>query len=187
VVAAILGSGIFDSSQISANSKLIMISLRLFTNLLSAGGKSIVAEHLDSIIESIKPVTSLATSDNNVGIAFTTLCLNLAVFITTNNTDPDLNAHRGLSLIEELVKVLADLPAVNHAAGANPAGQSTESAYRAVMALGTLVVGLKRAEVVSAAKEIFEVPKTLEGMRVKKYLDEPRFKAAVGQIQTALR
>lgn len=186
VVAAILGSGIFVADSINANSKLVMISIRLFSNLLFGGSRAIVAEHIDSVIESLKPVTNLATSDNNVGIAYTTLCLNLAVFITTKNTHPDMNAHRGLALVEELAKLIAALPAVNHTAGANPSGQSTESAYRAVMALGTILVGLNRGEVTSAAKDIFEVPRVLEGLKEKRYLEEPRFKVAVAQIQTAL-
>ena len=98
-----------------------------------------------------------------------------------------MNAHRGLALVEELAKLIAALPAVNHTAGANPSGQSTESAYRAVMALGTILVGLKRAEVTSAANDIFEVPRVLEGLKEKRYLDEPRFKVAVVQIQVVLR
>ncbi|KAI9866228.1 MAG: hypothetical protein M1823_009174, partial [Watsoniomyces obsoletus] len=130
------------------------------------------------------PVTDLAKSDNNVAIAYTTLCLNLAVFITTKNTDPDMSAHRGLTLVEELVKFIAALATNNHAVGASPSAQSTESAYRAVMALGTLLVGLKREEVTSAAKDIFDVPKVLDGLKGKKYLEEPRFKVAVAQIRS---
>lgn len=186
VIAAILGSGIFDADSITRNAKLVMISIRLFSNLLYNGGKDIVEEHIDSVIESLKPAASLAKSDNNVAIAYTTLSLNLAVFITTKKTDLDMNAHRGLALVEELTKLITSLPAVNHNAGANPAGQSTESAYRAVMALGTILVGLKNKEVNSAAKDIFEVPKVLEGLKGKKYLDEPRFKVAVAQIQGSL-
>ena len=187
VVGAILGSGIFDADSINANSKLVMISIRLFSNLLFGGGKDIISEHIDGVVESLKPVLPLAKSDNNVAIAYTTLCLNLAVFMTTKNTDPDMNAHRGLTLVEELAKLIASFPAVNHSAGAAPSAQSTESAYRAVMALGTLLIGLKRQEVTSATKEIFEVPRVLEGLKGKRYLEEPRFKVAVAQIQTALR
>ncbi len=187
IVAAILVSGIFDADSVNANSKLVMISIRLFSNLLFGGSRDIIAEHIDSVIESLKLVTNLAKSDNNVGIAYTTLCLNLAVLITRNNMDPDMNAHRGLALVEELAKLIAALPAVNHNAGANPSGQSTESAYRAVMALGTLLVGLKREEVRSAAKDIFEVPRVLEGLKEKRYLEEPRFKVAVAQMLAFLR
>lgn len=182
VVAAVLGSGIFDPESIAQNSKLIMLSLRLFSNLLYGGGKEIIAANVESIIASIKHVVDLAKSDNNVAIAYTTLCMNLAVFLTTSGGDADL----GLSLIEELVGFIAALPAVNHAAGANAAGQTTEPAYRAVMALGTLIVGLSREEVTSAAKQVFEVPKVLDGLRGKKYLDESRFKVAVDQIKAHL-
>ena len=60
VVAGILGSGIFDADSINANSKLVMISIRLFSNLLFGGSRSIVAEHIDCVIDSLKPVTNLA-------------------------------------------------------------------------------------------------------------------------------
>jgi hypothetical protein len=55
------------------------------------------------------------------------------------------------------------------------------------MALGTIIVGLKRAEITSAAKEILNIPKVLDGLKVKKYLDEPRFQVAVAQIRASLK
>ena len=186
VVAAILGSGIFDADDIAANSKLIMISVRLFSNLLYGSGKDLIEEHIDEIIESLKPVATLAKSDNNVAIAYTTCCLNLAVFITKSKSDADMNAHRGLSLIEELSKLLAAFPAANHASSANAAQQSTEPAYRGLVALGTIIVGLNRDDVKEASKSVFDVSKVLNGLRTKKYLDEPRFQGVAAQIQGVL-
>jgi hypothetical protein len=179
IVSAVLGSDIFDPASITQNSKLIMLALRLFSNLLYGGGKGMVADHSESIVESLKPVVDLAKSDNNVAIAYTTLCLNLAVSLTTSNGDPFI----GLTLIEELVKFIKALPTVNHAAGANAAGQSTEPGYRAVMALGTLIIGLKNEDINNAAKTVYEVPNVLKGLQGRKYLDESRFRDAISQIQ----
>ena len=186
LVAAVLGSGIFDGDNIASNSKLIMIALRLFSNLLYGAGKVVVEEHIDEVIESLKPVAGLAGSDANVATAYTTLAVNLAVFITTSKSDPDVNAHRGLSLAEELSKLIAASPSVSHAAGANAAQQSTEPAYRALVALGTVIVGLDRDEIKEAARSVFEVKKVLNGLKQKRYLDEPRFQGLVAQIQSSL-
>jgi len=190
VVASILGSGIFDPHAIASSSKLVMIAMRFLSNLLygSAAGRELVAEHVDSILETLKPFSSALTSDVSVSVALTTLYLNLAVFITTDKTsDADVNAHRGLSIVEELTKFLLAVPVVNHSASANPAAQTTEPAYRATVALGTVLVGLKRAELTSAAKDIFDVPAVLAQLKSKKYLDEPRFTNVVTEIQAALR
>lgn len=190
VVAGILGSGIFDPTFVSTNNKLAMIAMRFFSNLLygSAAGREIVKEHLDSMIESLKPLLPMASSDSALAIALTTLYLNIATLITTDKgANADTNATYGLTLVEELSKVLATFPTVNHASSANATAQSTEPAYRTVVALGTVLVGFNRAELTSAAKEIFDVPGALGQLRTKKYLDEPRFKTVVSEIQAVLR
>ncbi|RMD39666.1 hypothetical protein DV735_g5461, partial [Chaetothyriales sp. CBS 134920] len=188
LVAAVLGSGIFDPDQLTANSKLVMLALRLFANLLYGNGKELVETHIDEIIESLKPIVALASSDVNVAIAYTTTALNLAVLITApgTKTDPDISAHRGLSLVEELSKFVAGLPSVDHKPSASANQQSTEPAYRALVALGTLIVGLRRDEVREAARSVFEIPKLLTGLKSKKYLDEPRFQAVVAELKAAL-
>ena len=186
VVAQVLGAGILDEESAPSNPKVVMISVRLLSNLLYGGGKDLIEEHVDSIISSLKPVAALATSDSAIAIAYTTLCLNLAVYLTTNKKDPGMSAHWGLTLVEELSRLLTSFPAVNHAAGAASAAQSTEPAYRAVMALGTLIVGLNNAEVRMAAKQIFDVPAVLGKLKTEMYLNEPRFQSVVSQIQSAL-
>ncbi|RMZ91999.1 hypothetical protein DV736_g763, partial [Chaetothyriales sp. CBS 134916] len=188
VVAAVLGSGIFDADHLAANSKLVMLALRLFTNLLYGDGKELVEAHIDEVIESLKPVGALATTDVNIAIAYTTASLNLAVLITAagSQTEPDISAHRGLSLVEELSKFLAALPSVDHKPSASANQQSTEPAYRAVVALGTLIIGLRSDEVKEAARSVFEIPKVLVGLKSKKYLDEPRFQAVAGDLRAAL-
>ncbi|EXJ78729.1 hypothetical protein A1O1_09131 [Capronia coronata CBS 617.96] len=177
IVASILGSGIFDPEFVRSNNKLAMIAMRFFSNLLygSSTGRDLVKGHLDNIIESLKPLSAIVSSDVSVAVALTTLYLNIAVLVTTEKrADPDTNATYGLSLLEELTKIL-------------PSAQSTEPAYRTVVALGTVLVGLGRADLKSAAKDIFDVPAALTQLRSKKYLEEPRFKTVVGEIQAALR
>jgi len=189
-VASILSSGIFDADFIRSNNKLAMIAMRFFSNLLygSTSGRQLVKEHLEDIIESLKPIAATLTADVSVAVALTTLYLNIAVLITSDKGgDADANANYGLSLVEDLTKALTAFPSVDHTASASPSAQSTEPAYRTTVALGTVLVGLKHPELTSAAKDIFGVPAALAQLRSKKYLDEPRFKSVVGEIQAVLR
>lgn len=189
-VASVLSSGTFDADFIRSNNKLAMIAMRFFSNLLygSTSGRELVKEHLDSIMESLKSLSPILTADVSIAVAVTTLYLNIAVLITSDKSSgTDANANYGLSLVEELTKVLAAFPSVNHTASANPSAQSTEPAYRTTVALGTVLVGLRHPEITSAAKEIFDVPQTLAQLRSKRYLDEPRFKSVVGEVQAVLR
>ena len=67
-------------------------------------------------------------------------------------------------------------------------GQTSEPAYRGVMALGTLIVGFQSRDdtIGAAAKEVFDVPKLVDHMREKGWLSEPRFQNAVAEIAAAL-
>lgn len=190
VVASVLGSGIFDSDFIFSNSKPAMVAGRFLSNALygSPAGRGMVREHIDNIIASMKPMKSLTTSDHMVAIALTTLYMNLAVLITTDKTvDADTSASYGLSLLEELIALLRGFPAVDHTANAQPSAQSTEPAYRAFVALGTVIVGLGRSDLKVAAKEILDVPGVLNQLKAKKYLEEPRFKQVAVELTEALR
>jgi phospholipase A-2-activating protein len=190
VVASVLGSGIFDSDFIFSNSKPAMVAGRFLSNALygSPAGRGLVKEHIDNIIASLKPLKSLATSDNSVAIALTTLYTNLAVLITTDKTvDAETYASYGLSLLEELTTLLKGFPAVDHTANAQPSAQSTEPAYRAFVALGTVIVGLGRSDLKIAAKEILDVPSVLNQLKAKKYLEEPRFRQVAIELTEALR
>ena len=188
-VALILSSGIFDADFLRTYNKLAMVAMRFFSNLLygSPSGRELVKEHLESIIETLKPMSTIVTTDVSVAVALTTLYLNVAVLITSDKTgNADVNANYGLSLVEELTKILNAFPAVNHTVTASPSAQSTEPAYRTIVALGTVLVGLKQADLTSAAKDIFDVPSALSQLRAKKYMAEPRFKTVVGEIQAVL-
>lgn len=186
VISAVLGSGIFDPSAFQASSKLIMIAIRLFSNLIYGGGKALVEQRLDSIIDSLKPATSLSQTESGVAIAYTTLYLNVAVLVTNGKTDPDVAAAWGFQVIDELSQLLGALPAINHTSGSNPSGQSTEPAYRALVALGTIIVGLKHQDIQDAARAL-DVPSIYDQLEAKQYLKEPRFQAVARQIRSVLQ
>lgn len=189
-VGSVLGSGIFDPDFIRSNNKPAMVAARFFSNALygSPAARAKVQAHIDDIIASTKPLKSLATSDASVAIALSTLYMNLAVVLTTDKTaDPDTYASYGLELLEELTALLKGFPAVDHTATANPSAQSTEPAYRALVALGTVIVGMGRDDLNSAAKEILGVPGVLNDLKARKYLEEPRFRQVTMELIEALR
>ena len=190
-VVAILASEIFDERFLRDNNKLAMIAMRFFSNLLysSPTGRALVKEHVDSIIESLKPVAGVVSSDVSVAVALTTLYLNITVLITAPASDAENNTSHAIELLSDLSKLLSSFPAVNHSSASNnPASQSTEPAYRSLVALGTILVFFKGdSELKTAAKEIFDVPGTLAKLRRGKYLDEPRFRTVAGEIERALK
>jgi len=189
-VSNVLGSGIFDPDFINSNSKPAMVATRFFSNALygSPAARVKVQVHIDKIIASTKPLKSLVHPDTSVAIALSTLYMNIAVVLTTNKTiDPDIYAGYGLELLEELTAILKGFPAVDHSATANPSAQSTEPAYRALVALGTVIVGMGREDLNSAAKEMLGVPAVLNQLKAKKYLEEPRFRQVTMEIIEALR
>jgi phospholipase A-2-activating protein len=189
VVETVVHSGVFDPSFMKSNNKLAMISIRLFSNLLygSVSGREMVHAHSDILIQHLQSTSPIASTDVSVAIALTTFYLNLAVFITSDKlSDPERSADRGLTMVEELVKILSSFPAADHKPTAPPLAQTTEPAYRGLMALGTVIIGLRREEVTMAAKEIFNVPQMLDSMKGKGFLAEPRFATVVREIRAAL-
>lgn len=190
-VVGILNSGIFDERFLRDNNKLAMIAMRFFSNLLygSSKGRELVAGNIVAIVEALKPLAQFASSDVSVAIALTTLYLNVAVLITSSTIDADQNASQALELISDLSSLLASFPAVNHSSASNnAASQSTEPAYRSLMALGTILVFFKGdSELKGAANEIFDVPGTLSKLEQGKYLEEPRFRTVAGEIGRALK
>jgi phospholipase A-2-activating protein len=190
-VAEILATEIFDERFLRDNNKLSMIAMRFFSNVLygSNSGRAMVGRDLDKVIASLKPISRFVSSDVSVAIALTTLYLNIAVYITSSTSNAEENASHALELLGDLTNALSLFPAVNHsAASTNPASQSSEPAYRSLVALGTILVFFKvDSELKSAAKEIFNVPATLAKLKQGKYLDEPRFRNVAGEIENALK
>lgn len=127
-----------------------------------------------------------STSDVAFAVAHATLALNTAVLIVSEKTQ--LAQQQALQLIQLLCKVLAVFPLVDHKENSNPLAQTTEPAYRALMALGTLIFGFKsNDEIKKATKSLYNVDRILEDLRSKKYIEEPRFKRVIGEIGRVLR
>lgn len=192
-LASLFQSPIFTRENIQANNKLAMIGYRCFANLLygSDTGRVIVQVYTDDIIRHLQAGAEYITSTTDVSfaVAHATLALNMAVLLVSDKTDH--SQQQGLQLIEILVRVLSVLPTVDHA-GSNPLAQTTEPAYRALMGLGTIIFGFKGSdEVKKAAKGLYRVDVVLgpgkEGLKAKKYCDEPRFKRVVGEVARVLK
>lgn len=192
-LASLFQSPIFTSESIKANNKLAMIGYRCFANLLygSDTGRVIVQVYTDDIIRHLQAGAEniTPTTDVSFAVAHATLALNTAVLLVSDKTDQ--SQQQGLQLVEILVRVLSVLPTVDHA-GSNPLAQTTEPAYRALMALGTIIFGFKGSdEVKKAAKGLYRVDVILgpgkEGLKAKKYCDEPRFKRVVGELSRVLK
>jgi hypothetical protein len=93
---------------------------------------------------------------------------------------------RGLTVVEELQKILSSFPTVDSKLTDTPLQQATEPVFRAVVGLGTILTGLKDEQIIMAAKDIFGVPGTLNQLRSKGLLKEPRFHGLISEIMTAL-
>jgi phospholipase A-2-activating protein len=184
-VEAVLNSGAFAAG----NSKLAMMAIRFFLNLVygSPAGRTLFANHLDAIVEAVKSATPLATSDASLAMAVTTFYVNLAVFITSPEQAPADNLDHGLTILEQLRELLSSFPKVEHKPGSNELQQTTEPAFRGIMALGTVIVGMKNQDLVDAAKHIFDVPGLLSLLKDRGFLQEPRFGDIIREIQDALR
>lgn len=188
-VGEILASYIFDARSLRENSKLAMIGLRFFSNLLygSDNGRTMIRERLEAILEATKPAAAAATSDAPLAVAVTTLYLNLAVFLVNYKAAiGNQSAEFGLTMMEQLTEILNSMPVVDHSPNAHPLAQTTEPAYRAVMALGTIIAGLKKQEISDAAISIFNVIAIGDKLKDKKYLEEPRFQTVTNDIRISL-
>ena len=190
-LTSLFQSPIFAEKTVSENNKLGMVGYRCFANLMygSDSGRVVTQIYTDDVIKHLRIGAHSMTSatDSNFAIALTTLALNLAVLTVSEKTDQ--SQQQAVQMIELLVQVLSIMPTVDHA-GSNPLAQSTEPAYRALMALGTLIFGFKgNDEIKKACKSLYNVEQLLgpDGLKGKKYTDEPRFKRVVAEIGRVLK
>jgi PUL domain len=184
-VEHVLTSGAFDAG----NSKLAMMAIRFFLNLVygSDAGRELFAKHLDAIVSAVKTATQLAPSDASLAMAITTFYVNLAVFIISPEQSSSDNLDHVLTLLEQLKELLSSLPTANHKVGSSELQQTTEPAFRGIMALGTVIVGMKNEDLIDAAKQIFDIPGLLATLEDRGFLQEPRFGDIVVEMQGALR
>lgn len=180
---------IFEDAALRENYKLAMVGYRCFANLMygSDTGRVVTQVYTDNIIQHLAAGTPMITDKKDVSfaVAHATLSLNTAVLISSEKTDQ--SEQQALKLIEVLVMVLDACPEVDHA-GSNPLAQSTEGAYRTIVALGTLLVRFKGNEdLKKAARSMYKVDDVLGDLKAKKYNEEPRFKRAAGEISRLLK
>jgi phospholipase A-2-activating protein len=189
LVTLIANSGIFEKDMLASNPKLPMIAIRFFSNLVYSSdlGRGLLEAEYDLLLSKVKLVTPMAVADVALAVAVTTFYLNLAVYCTSK---PMLNRpetpDRGLTIVEELQKILSSLPAVDSKLAGTPLQQATEPVFRAVVGLGTILTGLKDEQITMAAKDIFNVPATLNQLKTKGLLKEPRFQGLASEIMAAL-
>ncbi|KAJ5353929.1 hypothetical protein N7541_006493 [Penicillium brevicompactum] len=173
VVSGVISSGVFDSPL---NVNNAMLAMRTFANLFeTAEGRDLAIRSFDQILAGVKSAlaNSGASPNRNLEIAITTLYINFAVYLTSEdrNQTPE-SSEQGLVLLEELARIVA-------------AEKDSEAVYRALVALGTLVAALGE-EVKSAAKEVYEIQSVLARVSASGPGKEPRIKGVIGEIQEAL-
>ncbi|CAG7926799.1 unnamed protein product [Penicillium olsonii] len=173
VVSGVISSGVFDSPL---NVNNAMLAVRSFANLFeTVEGRDLAIRSFDQILAGVK--SALANSgvpvNRNLEIAITTLYINFAVYLTSEDRGqtPE-SSERGLVLLEELARIIA-------------AEKDSEAVYRALVALGTLVAGLGE-EVKSAAKEVYEIQSVLAKVSASGPGKEPRIKGVIGELKQAL-
>ena len=189
LVATIATSSIFETDTLASNPKLAMVAIRFFANLFygSASGRRMLEAHYDLVIGKVKLLSSSAASDVTLAVAVTTFWLNLAVYTTNRKAvSQQTSADRGLTIVEELAKVMSSLPAIEPNVSGSDLAQATEPAYRGLVALGTVLVGLDDDDVRMAAKEIFGIAALLDQLKDRGYVREPRFQAPINETRAAL-
>jgi phospholipase A-2-activating protein len=188
IVTLVVTSGVFDPSLIPTNTKLAMVAIRLFSNLMfgSEMGRGLLEAQSDLVLHNIKNMTPYCPKDPSLSIAVTTYYLNLAVWLTQpENTGPGNREDRALTIVEAISQILEPLPMLDAKVTGN-LQQATEPVYRGLFAVGTVLVGVRSADLKEAARSIFNLGTLLSQLGQKGYLKEPRFQGLVGEVEGAL-
>ncbi|KKY25616.1 putative polyubiquitin binding protein (doa1 ufd3) [Phaeomoniella chlamydospora] len=192
LIAKILESGIFESSILSSNPKLAMLAVRFFTNLLygSSRGRSLIEATFEPVLTAVQAAADGARPDPALSVAITTFYLNVAVYLTTpGRASQSTSSDRALSIIEVLIGILtASSEAVPSTLTGSALQQATEPPYRALVALGTLIIGLQESEEVQmAATSIFEVATLIKKLEQSLAVKEERFRPVLSEIKNGLK
>jgi phospholipase A-2-activating protein len=160
LVGGLVDSGVFSAESSPNNT---MMAVRCVSNLLQTDkGRLLASTEFDSIHPLVSPFVT--SSNRNLIIALTTLYINYAVLLTSEN-----NADRALSLLDDLAKIL------------NSATDS-EAVYRALVATGTLLcLGPDFCE---AGRDILQIGDAVTCAEGK--VKEPRIKNVVAEIRQKL-
>ena len=152
----------------------VMLGVRALANLFETDkGRQLSDEKFTEIHGLVAPLCKGSTSANNrnLTIAVATLYINYAVLCNSaSHANLPSSMDRALVIVEDLTGLLR-------------AEKDSEAVYRALVGLGT-VLGLGE-EVVSAARELYEVPDVVR--MVKGRNGEPRIKGVIGEIEGMLK
>jgi phospholipase A-2-activating protein len=190
IVTIVMNSEVFDSTLVSTNVKLAMVSIRLFANLMfgSEAGRDLLDDHFEVVLQHIKNVLPYCSKEPALAVAVTTYYLNLAVRLIQTPADTEFAGKEGraLAVVEAVSGVLQRLYKNSSSNGGAIQQAETEPVYRGLFAIGTILVGMRSSEVGEAAKTIFDVDTLLSQLRDRGFFNEPRFEGLVEEIQAAL-
>lgn len=174
VISTVLSSGVFDP-PVNANNA--MLAARMLANLFETEpGRELAASNFDEVVQRVKSATSDAgrTANRNLTVAVTTLYINYAVFITAKDrAESPESSERALVLLDHLTKLVTQ-------------EKDSEAVYRGLVALGTLVISLGE-EVKMAAKQVYDLDKTLTKILDAGIGREPRIKGVAEEIKSAMQ
>ncbi|KAH9861709.1 hypothetical protein J1614_011462 [Plenodomus biglobosus] len=161
LVSRLTESEIFTESSPPNNT---MMAIRCLSNLLQTEkGRELASTEFDSIHPLLSPF--LTSSNRNLIIALTTLYINYAVLLTSEN-----NADRALSLLHDLSTILTS-------------ATDSEAVYRALVATGTLLcLGPDFCE---AGRDILSIGDAVTHAESK--VKEPRIRNVVSEIRVKLQ
>ncbi|KAL1957744.1 hypothetical protein VTO42DRAFT_5587 [Malbranchea cinnamomea] len=173
IVSTVISSGVFDAPL---NVNNAMLAIRMFANLFEhKTGCDLVADNFDQIVKHVgDALSSSGAKDNrNLTIAATTLYINYSVFFTEKDRakKPE-SSDRALVLLDRLTRIIST-------------EKDSEAVYRALVALGTLVVSLGE-EVKAAAREVYDVKQAMGKVLDAGLGREPRIKGVIVEIKNAL-
>jgi phospholipase A-2-activating protein len=189
IVTLVVTSGVFDAGLISTNTKLAMVAIRLFSNLMfgSEMGRGLLEAQSDLVVRNVKTMTPYCRHDASLAIAVTTYYLNLAVWLTRpESAKLKGREDRALTIVEAVSQILQPLPMLDGKASGNAIQQVTEPVFRGLFAIGTVLVGLPNSELKDAARTIFNVGTLISTLRDRGYFQESRFQGLVEEVNTAL-
>lgn len=189
IVTHVVTSGLFDSSLVSTSTKLAMVTIRLFSNLMfgSQMGRGLLEAHSDLVLRNIKSMTPYCPKDPSLSIAVTTYYLNLAVWLTQPESAKLMGRDdRALTIVEAISQILEPLPTIDAKAMGNALQQATEPVYRGLFAVGTVLVSLRSSELKEAARTIFNISTLISQLRQRGYFKEARFQGLVEEVEGAL-
>jgi phospholipase A-2-activating protein len=160
LIPSLVESGVFGSDSPPNNT---MMAIRLLSNLLQTDkGRLLASTEFDNMHPLVSPF--IRSTNRNLIIALTTLYINYAVLLTSEN-----NADRALSLLDDLSRILTS-------------ATDSEAVYRALVATGTLLcLGPDFCE---AGRDILQLGDAIN--HAEGTVKEPRVRNVIAEIRHKL-